>query len=257
MQDRYVGDIGDFGKYGLLRALCGTPNDPVDGLRLGVIWCLNSPDANTDGKHIEYLCETRDWHTELKKCDTCLFTELYRIVKTKERNVKAVEDSKIIFPRDPSHKTLFFDDPIPSESTERNKWLQSAFAVTEQANIAFFDPDNGVDLNQTTKSRKHISVAELQPFIESGKSLIIYHHQDRSKGGAYNRINYVSKELQSFLGYPCQVLWWHRKISRFYLIINHPNNTELIEKRLNLLQDSKWFTKPKKLKHKHFTMGEI
>src|SRR5271163_4324699 len=28
MQDRYVGDVGDFGKFGLLRALCGESNAP-------------------------------------------------------------------------------------------------------------------------------------------------------------------------------------------------------------------------------------
>ena len=34
MQNQYVGDIGDFGKYGLLRAISGDP------LRLGVVWYL-------------------------------------------------------------------------------------------------------------------------------------------------------------------------------------------------------------------------
>src|ERR1700684_4163658 len=36
MQDRYVGDVGDFGKFGLLRALCGESH-PLP-LKLGVVW---------------------------------------------------------------------------------------------------------------------------------------------------------------------------------------------------------------------------
>ena len=42
MQDQYVGDIGDFGKYGLLRHLTGMRGDaaPEDALRLGVVWYL-------------------------------------------------------------------------------------------------------------------------------------------------------------------------------------------------------------------------
>ena len=44
MQDQYVGDIGDFGKYGLLRHLFGRPEGadaaPEDALRLGVVWYL-------------------------------------------------------------------------------------------------------------------------------------------------------------------------------------------------------------------------
>lgn len=43
MQDRYVGDIGDFGKYGLLRALC------AHDLSLGVVWYL-VPDESRPGR---------------------------------------------------------------------------------------------------------------------------------------------------------------------------------------------------------------
>ena len=42
MQDRYVGDIGDFGKYGLLRALCGRD------LYLGVVWYLIPDEGGLD-----------------------------------------------------------------------------------------------------------------------------------------------------------------------------------------------------------------
>ena len=36
MQDRYVGDVGDYGKYGLLRSLCRGDEHGV-ALRLGVL----------------------------------------------------------------------------------------------------------------------------------------------------------------------------------------------------------------------------
>lgn len=59
MQDRFVGDIGDFANHGILRALCGTPNKPVDGLNLGVVEYFNMPAPrdlqNGAGQHIEYL----------------------------------------------------------------------------------------------------------------------------------------------------------------------------------------------------------
>ena len=48
MQNRYVADLGDFGKYGLLKYLCR-------GLRLGIIWYLVSNEShNSDGRHIRY-----------------------------------------------------------------------------------------------------------------------------------------------------------------------------------------------------------
>jgi hypothetical protein len=54
MQNRYVGDIGDYGKYALLRHLCACATGK--SLRLGVIWCLFPDETiNNDGKHISYL----------------------------------------------------------------------------------------------------------------------------------------------------------------------------------------------------------
>ncbi len=49
MQDRYAGDIGDFQKYALLKALS------EKDLRLAVIWYLN-PDVegNADGSFMAY-----------------------------------------------------------------------------------------------------------------------------------------------------------------------------------------------------------
>ena len=45
MRDNYVGDIGDFANNGLLRALCGTPEEPVPGVTLGILWYRNlNPD---------------------------------------------------------------------------------------------------------------------------------------------------------------------------------------------------------------------
>ena len=55
MQNRYVGDIGDFGKYGLLRALC-------HGRRLGVAWYLY-PDEAHNGGIVQYLCEPDEWRS--------------------------------------------------------------------------------------------------------------------------------------------------------------------------------------------------
>ena len=54
MQNRYVGDVGDFAKYALLRRLAGT--SPEQSIRLGVVWCLYPDEShNADGRHISYL----------------------------------------------------------------------------------------------------------------------------------------------------------------------------------------------------------
>ena len=50
MQDRYAGDVGDFGKLALLRAL-------APGRRLRVCWyrCSGAGETNDDGRHVDYL----------------------------------------------------------------------------------------------------------------------------------------------------------------------------------------------------------
>ncbi len=48
MQDRYTADIGDFGKYGLLRALC-SPVDDGSNAWLGLVWYL-VPDESLNCK---------------------------------------------------------------------------------------------------------------------------------------------------------------------------------------------------------------
>jgi len=51
MQDRYAGDVGDFGKFALLRYLFSNAN-----YKIGVIW-YRFPDEshNNDGGQIDYV----------------------------------------------------------------------------------------------------------------------------------------------------------------------------------------------------------
>lgn len=51
MQDRYAGDIGDFGKFSLLRNLFKN-----EQYKIGTIW-YRYPDEshNDDGRHVDYF----------------------------------------------------------------------------------------------------------------------------------------------------------------------------------------------------------
>lgn len=69
MQNRYTGDIGDFGKLGLLRVL------QESGLTIGVNWYL-VPDENhnSDGRHVQYLenadyCRKRFTKLRVLRCE--------------------------------------------------------------------------------------------------------------------------------------------------------------------------------------------
>ena len=50
MQDRYAGDVGDFGKLGMLRCM------EASGLKVGINWYLVGDEShNNDGKYIGYM----------------------------------------------------------------------------------------------------------------------------------------------------------------------------------------------------------
>ena len=77
MQDRYTGDIGDFGKYGLLRAL-SLPPDAAEGqpLRVGVVWMLVPDETGTgDGKFTAHLVPTDQNLERFMICDPRLYTK--------------------------------------------------------------------------------------------------------------------------------------------------------------------------------------
>jgi len=86
MQDRYAGDVGDFGKFSLLRTLLCSSN-----YRLGVVWYLYPDEShNDDGRHIDYLDKI-----DYKMCDVSLVKKLSDIIN-KGRSVKALEDADLL-----------------------------------------------------------------------------------------------------------------------------------------------------------------
>ena len=78
MQDKYVGDTGDFGKYFLLKNLC------KENLILGINWCYVPDEKNMDGKHTSYL--DNELHP-LGDIDMDLFQTLKDLVKSGKRNI--------------------------------------------------------------------------------------------------------------------------------------------------------------------------
>ena len=116
MQNRYVGDIGDFGKFGLLRSLSGCRDaHPIEcPLRLGIVWYLYPDEThNSDGKYTGYLTAESAKSTALRSCDPELYDCLRRLVIGNDRHVIGIRCSGI-FPEDTAYyeKTLFYPPRI-------------------------------------------------------------------------------------------------------------------------------------------------
>jgi len=194
MQNRYTGDVGDFGKYGLLRALCAA--DTSLRLKLGVVWYLIPCEThNEDGKHINYLRNvTKAATARLKNCDPMLYDGLRKLfindrneIVTERRLVAAIESSGLL----PSG-TAFYDAPL-SYSRQmptsdrlrlRSAWLQGALKATASADLVFLDPDNGIECKSVGRTDlpgpKYVYWEEIESFVDRGQSVVVYHHLNRS-----------------------------------------------------------------------------
>ena len=90
MKNQYVGDIGDYGKYGLLRFLAN------HGICIGVNWYLTENDESSDGKFTDYL---KDKESPDRLCDPELFDTLRKIVlprSIQEKNVDMIREAELI-----------------------------------------------------------------------------------------------------------------------------------------------------------------
>ena len=198
MQNRYVGDVGDFGKHGLLRFLSGATDaiEPERRLRLGLIWYMhhderhgaNKQIINSDGRHVSYL-EATQKNTELYgNCDLDLWSKLRHLVGHDRRCIHCIEQAGIL-PDD----TRYYSTPltyIPGMPEDKKKelrefWLQCALRKTREADLICVDPDNGIgeDRNKyvPAKGSKYVYMDDLKAIWEGGKSLVVYHHANKTE----------------------------------------------------------------------------
>jgi len=153
MQNRYVGDIGDYVKLAILRQL-------FPGRRLGVAWWLFPDEShNADGGHREYLKLPDEW----RRFDPDLFEALLKIDRDKNLDVRFLEDSALL------PGTVFAREPVPFEtrpftkrSAERRKWLLDIQVRFADRDLLFLDPDNGIAADGLSPMRRY-----------AGKSVLI------------------------------------------------------------------------------------
>ena len=261
MQNRYVGDIGDFGKYGLLRFLCGRREVPGESpssdsyLRLGVVWYLYPDESgNADGKHTAYLSPEHRSHEAFRACDPDLYDELRRLIEPENRNIAAVQRSGIL-PED----TVYYEPslsylprtPRPVRQAERTSWLEGALDAMSGADMVFVDPDNGLSDPATGVSKsidplrktgpKYVYMDDLRRLAERDRSLVIYHHLGRN-GAAVEQIRKVADSLQAGLDLP-RLPWslcYRRGTVRAYFIVAQERHEAILERRLKSLLDSPW-----------------
>ena len=232
MQNRYCGDVGDFGKLGLLRFIART------GLKIGINWYL-VPDEkhNSDGKHIGYQN-----NVIFKDCDNELLFALSDIISGGLRSVNILE-SKSLLPNAIYMNTIMYP---PSDTTylPRIEWHTDALKKLSGADIVFLDPDNGLLVKSVSlyslKSNKYITKDEIIDYYKSGKSVIFYNHRSREAEAKYlNRFHdlIICPDLRGaeFAG-----LKFSRGTIRDYIFIMQPYHSVSINYAVKQLLESNW-----------------
>jgi len=225
MQNQYTCDIGDFGKYGLLRALTR------DGLGLGVNWYLAPDEAHKpDGRKISYLDRSARNLRQLAICDPALYDALERLVREGKRQVAAIAAAGIL-PRG----TAFFDEIIPADDSRR-AWHARALKATAGRDIVFLDPDNGIASGAgATGSRKHAGLDEIADYARRGQIVIVYHHLCR-QGAGREQMRQHRARLARLPGVgEVRAYWYHRGTARFYFVV-----APVTAKQLPEFPDERW-----------------
>ncbi len=245
MQNRYTGDIGDFGKYGLLRELCGPPQK----LRLGVVWYLFPDEShNSDGKHTGYLDGSPGNRARFRNCDAPLYDTLRRLVQDgKGRRVAGIRESGLLPDGTVYHEPELSYPPGASRHSRqatRRDWLSAALEATAGADVVFLDPDNGISETADPLGKngpKFVFMEELREFAGRDRSMVIYHHQGR-RGTAVQQINHLAGQLQSELDLPRRpwALWYHRGTARVYFIVPRKRHEPILEDRLARFLNGPW-----------------
>ncbi|MGB1949440.1 MAG: hypothetical protein ACPHQ9_01595 [Marinobacter sp.] len=185
MKDQYFGDINDYRKYGLLRAIIRTCE-----FRPLVAWMLTPDDGSTDGKFISYLKHPEKW----SRHDPVLFQTLKELLASKqERRVSLIENADLL------PKAEYFCSHVPDSASDRCSWFNLLNQRAQGSDFVFLDPDNGLEVKSKVYggkgSSKFLYWREVEALWASGKSLLIYQHFIREK-----RLTFIQRMLEALRG---------------------------------------------------------
>lgn len=244
MQNRYVGDVGDFGKYALLRRLSGMLNEIK--IRVGIVWCLYpNENHNSDGGYISYLDAPHFYYL-----DPDLLTALRNIVTKGDRGITSVLSTGILPSGTVSCAELVTVNIADRVSVKerilyRAAWLERCVEQTGGCDLIFFDPDNGIETASVPKHHpragKYIYWNELDPFWRRGNTLLIYHHLNRTVSTAQQvkalKLRFASK----FDDAAIVPLIFRRGSSRVFWLVHHFDDLgRELERRAADLLNSGW-----------------
>jgi hypothetical protein len=239
MQDKYAGDIRDFGKFILLKQLliAGPPQ-----MRLGINWynVKNEISAANDGRHVGYLDSKTRKRAEFERCDPDLYHKLKVLVEQGKRSISELERSQLL-----PQATKYFSEALPSDNPilslrvkDRTNWFERSQQALSSTDAIFLDPDNGIETPTATKAQtnavKYAFLDEIQNYFATYPIVIVYNHRDRTPELVYRqKLIDAHKALgsQSLM----RILRFKRFSVRDYVFFYRKEHQATIERLFNVL----------------------
>lgn len=262
MKNQYFGDVGDYGKYAMLRCLAEA------GIRIAVNWYLTDTvgekDGTNDGRFTTYLKKN-----QFRRFDPDLFNLLKDMVYPESKEPIGTETERIgQTGRTPDRSVLSFEekDMIPGavyyhelltdDREARNDWHKKALLCCKDANMVFLDPDNGPTPPDTAtkkhlrgkKSCKFCFPEEIADYYRQGNDVVYYCQKARRSPDRWRECKQLMLHYQDVtdtatggqtpkqMALPdCRlyILTYHRGTQRSYIFVLHENHYAQYQKLLH------------------------
>ncbi len=235
MKNQYFGDIGDYGKYGLLRFLAR------HGVTVAVNWYLTPDDRSNDGNMRGYLGNEKD-----RVYDPELFDVLRDMCGRGEKDVRLFAARNMI------GGAVFFDDPVrplPSDAVSsakdkrsaRELWHRQALEACAGKELVFLDPDNGMRTGGPAARKdapKFVYASEAAAYYERGQDVIYYCHRGRRTDAQWAKAKQMMREYCP--GAALTGVTYHRGTQRSYIFVLHPEKEARYRGLVNEFLQTEW-----------------
>jgi hypothetical protein len=169
MKVQYFGDVNDYKKLALLRALSG-----IGEFKIGVCWMLTEADVSGQGDNRRYLRRADEW----RRYDPALFDALAVVPSAPTIDDLRRVENEVLIP-----DATFFNDITPDKLADRGAYHQACMQAFKACEFTFYDPDNGLEVKSTTKGRKRSSkyayLDEIADHYVANRSVLLYQHFPR------------------------------------------------------------------------------
>jgi hypothetical protein len=216
MRNQFFGDVNDYIKYGLLRAIC----DPQQ-LPLAVCWMLTVDGDTNDGRRTGYLDQPQSW----RHMDPHLYDLLGAAVRAKRRTVTWAREHHLL------PEACYHERIVPPGGPEREAYFGELWEIAPHSQIVFFDPDIGIEVPSvgyySRRSPQYVCWSELREAYDRGLSVLVYQHYPRKKHDIFaaETIAELGQRLQA------EDVWGYSTSSVLFLLAAQPRHTDLVAAR--------------------------